>query len=248
MRLICSSCIKRVRCTIPTVNKLKSAVWIVKKKNNTWVITFEKYNGYMLFFLVEVLIYTCRCGYCQHNNLGWGFTHMTCFCFSLKGANTELISVPSVVNGIKGKPLYVAVETKFNEEGVRFQGTWFQLSPKFIHLVTFNNNGAIHNMLLKETVERITPPIIALNFTSLDEADEGDYQLMINIIHIRQNKSETVTKNVRITVNGKNGFTSLTWQLTWLCHFFPQPPVHGLYVILWELGCVFWFCFVLFLS
>ncbi|XP_060798740.1 HEPACAM family member 2 isoform X2 [Neoarius graeffei] len=119
----------------------------------------------------------------------------------ISGANRELISVPSVVHGIKGKPLSIAVETKFDEEGVQFQGTWFQLSPKSNHLVTFDKNRAIHNMLLKETVVRITPPIVSLNFTSLEDADEGDYQLTINIIHTRHNKSETVTKNVRITVN-----------------------------------------------
>lgn len=139
---------------------------------------------------------------------------MTCFCFCLKGAHfTELISVPSVVNGIKGKPLYVAVEKHFQEDGVQFQGTWFQISPKHIHLVTFEQDRVIHSMLLKETVKRITPPNISLNFTCLDEADEGNYQLTINIIHSGQNTSETVIKDVSITVDGKNGFTSLATDL-----------------------------------
>ncbi|KAB5530831.1 hypothetical protein PHYPO_G00133870 [Pangasianodon hypophthalmus] len=127
---------------------------------------------------------------------------LLCAMLLISGTNTEeLISVPSVVDGIMGKPLYVAVEKKFSEEGVQFQGTWFQISPKPIHLVTFDNNRAIHDMVLKKTLERITPPNISLNFTCLDEADEGDYQLKINIIHTGHNESETVTKNVRITVN-----------------------------------------------
>lgn len=147
--------------------------------------------------------------------------HMTCFCFSPKGAHfTELISVPSVVNGIKGEPLYVPVGKKFNEDGVQFQGTWYQISPKSTHLVTFDNNVVIHSMVLKETVERITPPNISLKFTCLEEADEGDYQLTIHITHTDHNESETVIKNVRITVNGKNGYTSLIWQMTCSCHFF----------------------------
>ncbi|KAF5899140.1 hepacam family member 2, partial [Clarias magur] len=120
---------------------------------------------------------------------------------AFEGTNTERISVPSVVNGIKGQPLYVAVEKHFAEEGVQFQGTWFQIRPEHNHLVTFDNNRVIHSMLLKDTVERITPPNISLNFTCLDEADEGDYQLKVNIIHIGQNKSETVTKIVKITVD-----------------------------------------------
>lgn len=154
---------------------------------------------------------------------------MTCFCFCLKGAHfAELISVPSVVNGIKGKPLYVAVEKKFNEDGVRFQGTWYQISPKSTHLVTFENSMVIHSMLLKETVKRITPPNISLNFTCLEETDEGDYQLTIHITHTDHNESETVIKNVRITVNGKNGFSFLIWQL------------QALYENLWKVS-VFWF-------
>lgn len=169
-----------------------------------------------MFFLVQVCNNTCRCGHCQHNNLGWGFTHMTCFCFCLKGANTELISVPSVVNGIIGKPLYVAVEKHFTEEGVQFQGSWFQMSPKRILMVMFDNNGVIHNMRLKETVTRITPANISLSFTCLDEADDGDYQLEFNIFHTGHNESETIIRNVRITVNGKNGLTPLIW----LWHFF----------------------------
>lgn len=169
-------------------------------------------NKRCFFPLVQVFIYTCRCGRCQHNNLGWGFRHMTCFCFCVKGANPELISLPSVVNGIRGKPLYVAVEKNFNEEGAQFQGTWFQLSPNPSHLVTFDNSKVIHDMVLRETLEHITPPNISLNFTSLDEADEGDYQLKINIILNGQTESETVIKNVKITVNGKNGFASLIWR------------------------------------
>lgn len=158
----------------------------------------------MLFFLVQVFIYTFGCGRCQRVNPGWGFTlHFVLF-FCLKGTNTELILVPSIVNGTKGQPLYVAVENNFTEERVQFQGTWFQISPEHNHLVTFDNNRVIHSMLLKDTVERITPPNISLHFTCLDEADEGDYQLKINIIHTGQNKSETVTKTVKITVNGKD--------------------------------------------
>lgn len=138
---------------------------------------------------------------------------MTCFCFCLEGAHfTELISVPPVVNGIKGKPLTVAVEKKMNEDGVQFQGTWYQISPKFTHMLTFENKGVIHSMLLKGTVKRITPPDISLTFISLDEEDEGDYRLTIHFLHTDRNESETVIKNVRITVNGENGFTSsLIW-------------------------------------
>ncbi|KAK2836398.1 hypothetical protein Q7C36_014267 [Tachysurus vachellii] len=119
----------------------------------------------------------------------------------ISGANAELISVPSVVNGIKGKPLYVTVEKHFNEEEAQFQGTWFQISPNPSHLVTFDNSKVIHDMVLKETLERIIPPNISLNFTSLNEADEGDYQLKINIILNGQKESETVIKHVKITVN-----------------------------------------------
>ncbi|KAM9494055.1 HEPACAM family member 2 [Clarias gariepinus] len=126
---------------------------------------------------------------------------LLCAVLLVSGTNTELILVPSIVNGTKGQPLYVAVENNFTEERVQFQGTWFQISPEHNHLVTFDNNRVIHSMLLKDTVERITPPNISLHFTCLDEADEGDYQLKINIIHTGQNKSETVTKTVKITVN-----------------------------------------------
>ncbi|XP_060753040.1 HEPACAM family member 2 [Tachysurus vachellii] len=119
----------------------------------------------------------------------------------ISGANAELISVPSIVNGIKGKPLYVTVEKHFNEEEAQFQGTWFQISPNPSHLVTFDNSKVIHDMVLKETLERIIPPNISLNFTSLNEADEGDYQLKINIILNGQKESETVIKHVKITVN-----------------------------------------------
>ncbi|KAF4073855.1 hypothetical protein AMELA_G00247980 [Ameiurus melas] len=119
----------------------------------------------------------------------------------ISGTNTELISVPSVVNGIVGKPLYVAVEKHFTEKGVQFQGSWFQMSPKRILMVMFDNNGVIHNMRLKETVTRITPANISLSFTCLDEADDGDYQLEFNIVHTGHNESETIIRNVRITVN-----------------------------------------------
>lgn len=119
--------------------------------------------------------------------------------------------MPSVKNGIKGKPLCVEVEKHFNEDGVRYQGTWFQLRPKYDHLATFEQNSVIHSLLLKETVQRIVPPNISLNITCLDETDEGVYQLTITIIHPGQNTSKTVTKTVRITVDGKNDCTSLNW-------------------------------------
>ncbi|KAF7691330.1 HEPACAM family member 2 [Silurus meridionalis] len=126
---------------------------------------------------------------------------LLCAMLIISGANTELVSVPSAVDGVLGKSLYIPVENKFNEDEVQFQGTWFQISPELIHLVTFDNNRAIHDLVLKKTVEHITPPNISLNFTRLDEADEGDYKLTIHINRNGVNKSDTVTKNVRITVN-----------------------------------------------
>ncbi|XP_062842143.1 HEPACAM family member 2 [Trichomycterus rosablanca] len=117
------------------------------------------------------------------------------------GANTELIWVHPVAHGIKGKPLHLAVETHFSLEGVRFQGTWFQISPKHTHLVTFDNGSAIPNMLLKDVLEPITPPNISLSFKRLDEEAEGEYQLKINIFRPGQKEPLTVTKNVMITVN-----------------------------------------------
>lgn len=123
----------------------------------------------------------------------------------IKEANTELIWVLPVAHGIKGKPLHLAVET-FDLEGVRFQGTWFQISPKHTHLVTFDNGSVIPNMLLKNILEPITLPDISLSFKRLEEEAEGEYQLKINIFRPGQKEPLTVTKNVTITVNGENNF------------------------------------------
>ncbi|KAK1805056.1 hypothetical protein P4O66_019409, partial [Electrophorus voltai] len=122
------------------------------------------------------------------------------FFFCLKGTNTELIRVKPIVHGTKGEPLHLPVEIDFGVTGVQFQGTWYQTSPRLTHLVTFDNNRSIPNLLLKDTLV-LSLPNISLSFKRLDESAEGDYQLSINIFFPGQNKSVTVTKTISITVN-----------------------------------------------
>uniref|UniRef100_A0A4W4H524 Ig-like domain-containing protein n=1 Tax=Electrophorus electricus TaxID=8005 RepID=A0A4W4H524_ELEEL len=118
----------------------------------------------------------------------------------ISGTNTELIRVKPIVHGTKGEPLHLPVEIDFGVTGVQFQGTWYQTSPRLTHLVTFDNNRSIPNLLLKDTLV-LSLPNISLSFKRLDESAEGDYQLSINIFFPGQNKSVTVTKTISITVN-----------------------------------------------
>ncbi|XP_017548331.1 HEPACAM family member 2 [Pygocentrus nattereri] len=133
-------------------------------------------------------------------SFGIAVSLLLCVMIQMSGANTELISVPLVMHGTKGKSLHIPVETHFGMNQVEFQGTWSQISPKENHLVTFENSKAIPNLQLKDTlIFNLTS--ISLTFKQLDEAAEGEYQLQINIIFPGQDKLESVIKTVSITVN-----------------------------------------------
>ncbi|XP_066531137.1 HEPACAM family member 2 [Hoplias malabaricus] len=115
-------------------------------------------------------------------------------------ANTELISMPSVLHGIKGQSLHVPVNSQFAVNDVVHQGSWFQIHPKHKSLVTFENSNSISNLQLKDKLV-FSPTTLSLTFKHLEAEAEGEYQLNVYILFTGQDTPENITKTLRITVN-----------------------------------------------
>lgn len=149
-------------------------------------------------------------------------------------ATSEFIHIPSLVHhAIEGRPLVVSVETRFPLDEAEIQGTWSHASPSGVRatLVTFNKESAITDMTYRERLI-FREPNVSLIIRKLRPADEGDYQLNLNIeFHNNTGLVIKEERTVHVTVDGEcEATTAASFYITSGLHlprslgFLPQCP------------------------
>lgn len=106
---------------------------------------------------------------------------------------------------MEGRPLVMSVETRFPLDEAEIQGTWSHTSPRGVRatLVTFNKESAITDMTYREQLI-FREPNVSLIIRKLRLADEGDYQLNLNIeFHNNTGLVIKEERTVHVTVDGE---------------------------------------------
>nr|XP_029518682.1 HEPACAM family member 2-like [Oncorhynchus nerka] len=123
---------------------------------------------------------------------------------TLSEVNSEIVHIPSVLYGVKGKSLLLSVETYFRLEDVEIQGSWYQTrpgGPKTL-LVTFHNHTAIMLASMRHRKRYVfQPPNASLLIPILDEAAEGDYHLDLDIHFPQRQELVRAERTVHVTVD-----------------------------------------------
>lgn len=121
-------------------------------------------------------------------------------------ASSEFIHIPSLVHhGVEGKPLLLAVETRFPLDEVEIQGTWSLTRPSGTRstLVTFTKAAMITDMMYRNHLV-FREPNVSLQIRELMPDDEGDYHLKLNIeFHNRTGRVIKEERTVHVTVDGE---------------------------------------------
>uniref|UniRef100_A0A3B1IQG8 HEPACAM family member 2 n=1 Tax=Astyanax mexicanus TaxID=7994 RepID=A0A3B1IQG8_ASTMX len=124
---------------------------------------------------------------------------LLCAMTAMSGADMELITVPSVVYGIKGESLSIPVETRFDVKAVKFQVFWYENRTGALLVGYENGRKAMTNLQLEDTFI-FSPHNLSLTFNQLDLATEDNYRLEI-IFSGKDKKPEKLTRTVRLIVN-----------------------------------------------
>lgn len=127
----------------------------------------------------------------------------------------------------------MSVETRFPLDEAEIQGTWSHASPSGVRatLVTFNKESAITDMTYRERLI-FREPNVSLIIRKLRPADEGDYQLNLNIeFHNNTGLVIKEERTVHVTVDGEcEATTAASFYITSGLHlprslgFLPQSP------------------------
>ncbi|XP_023667541.1 HEPACAM family member 2 [Paramormyrops kingsleyae] len=115
----------------------------------------------------------------------------------LTGIHSTFISVPSILHGVRGRPLLLPVKYNFTTANVEIQGDW-KLHDTM--LVAFRNRNVISHLSM-EHQHTFLPPNASLLINVLEEKAEGPYKVDIRLKFADKPDIIEESRVVRVTVN-----------------------------------------------